>query len=222
MNRPPSPLPVTAPRHLPGHHRPALHRLRMAGLCAGLALGWLATPAQAGPSEEKAFASLIDTLSTEYVGRYPLEATELGVHTHDGEVDDLSPSGIAAELTWLRGWQARLAKVAREPLSADSRFDLDLVRHAIGARIYLRAEAQDHRRRPGIYLRTVAGSVNALIKRSFAPAEQRLDLVLSRLRKLPQVLQAAEQNLDASAPVSQVGIDITLSDSRRHRALPQR
>lgn len=204
MNRhcpPPSPRPLSAGR-----------RLRLAGLFAGLALGWLVTPAQAGPSDEKAFASLVDTLSSEYQKRYPLEATELGVHTYDGEIDDLSPAGIAAELTWLRGWQTRLAQVAREPLSADSRFDLDLVRHAIGARIHLRAEAQDHRRRPGIYLRMVAGSVNALIKRSFAPAEQRLDLVLSRLRKLPQVLQAAEQNLDASAPVSQVGIDITLSD----------
>jgi uncharacterized protein (DUF885 family) len=190
----------------------ATHRLPWAGLFALLALGCLVKPAAAGASDEKNFAALVDTLSAEYLKRYPIEATELGVHTYDGEVDDLSPAGIAAELTWLRGWQANLAKVAREPLSPDSRFDLDLLRHAIGARIYLRAEAQDHRRRPGIYLRTVAGSVNALIKRSFAPGEKRLDLVLSRLRKLPAVLQAAEQNLDASAPVSQVGIDITLSD----------
>ncbi len=193
-------------------HRPLLRRLALFWLCAGLMLSGLVRPAAASPSDEKAFAALIDTLSTEYLKRYPLEATELGVHTYDGEIDDLSPTGIAGELTWLRGWQARLAQVAREPLSADSRFDLDLSRHAIASRIYLRAEAQDHRRRPGLYLRLVAGSVNALIKRSFAPAEKRLDLVLARLRKLPSVLQVAEQNLDASAPVSQVGIDITLSD----------
>ncbi len=187
-------------------------RLRCLLLLLGLALTGTASSAVAAPGDEKAFSALVDKLSAEYLRHYPLEATELGVHTYDGEIDDLSPAGIAAELTWLRTWQERLAGVPRAPLSPDSRFDLDLVRQAIAARIYLRAEAQDHRRRPGIYLRMVAGSVNALIKRSFAPAEQRLDLVLARLRKLPAVLQAAEQNLDDSAPVAQVGIDITLSD----------
>lgn len=195
--------------------RPGLRarsRLRGLLLWLGLALTGAAQSAVAAPGDEKAFSALVDKLSAEYLRHYPLEATELGVHTYDGEIDDLSPAGIAAELTWLRAWQERLAGVPRAPLSPDSRFDLDLVRQAIAARIYLRAEAQDHRRRPGIYLRMVAGSVNALIKRSFAPAEQRLDLVLARLRKLPAVLQAAEQNLDDSAPVAQVGIDITLSD----------
>lgn len=177
-------------------------------------LGLLCLPLQSGaaPADDQAFAAQMDALTAEYAKHYPIEATELGIHTYDGEIDDLSPTGIAAELTWLRGWQARLAAIPTERLSASQRFDLELARHAIGSRIYLRAESQDHRRRPGLYLRVAAGSVNALIKRSFAPAEKRLRLVQSRLAKLPTVLQAAEKNLDASAPLSQVAIDITLSD----------
>lgn len=182
------------------------------GLLCGLALMAASPTVQAAAADDQALAATMDTLTAEYAKRYPIEATELGIHTYDGEIDDVSPAGIAAELAWLRGWQARLAAIPGERLSAESRFDLDLARHAIASRIYLRGDSQDHRRRPGSYLRMVAGSVNALIKRSFAPAEKRLRLVQARLAKLPAALQAAEKNLDQTAPVSQVAIDITLSD----------
>ncbi len=182
------------------------------GLLCGLALLCVPLAARPAPADDQAFAALMVTLTSEYAKRYPIEATELGIHSYDGEIDDVSPAGIAAELAWLRDWQARLAAIPSASLSTENRFDLELARHAVGSRLYLRGEAQDHRRRPGTYLRMVAGSVNALIKRSFAPAQQRLRLVQARLAKLPSALQAAEKNLDESAPLSQVAIDITLSD----------
>ncbi|MBL9003332.1 MAG: DUF885 domain-containing protein [Myxococcales bacterium] len=182
------------------------------GLLCGLALLCVPLSARPAPADDQAFVALMVTLTSEYAKRYPIEATELGIHSYDGEIDDVSPAGIAAELAWLRDWQARLAAIPLASLSTENRFDLELARHAVGSRLYLRSEAQDHRRRPGTYLRMVAGSVNALIKRSFAPAQQRLRLVQARLAKLPSALQAAEKNLDASAPLSQVAIDITLSD----------
>ena len=184
----------------------------MLGWLCGLTLLCQPWTAQAAPADDQAFSAQMDALTREYAKRYPIEATELGIHTYDGDIDDVSPAGITAELAWLRGWQARLAAIPAAQLSTENRFDLALARHAVDARIYLRGEAHDQRRRPGMYLRMVAGSVNALIKRSFAPADQRLRLVLARLGKLPSVLQAAEKNLDQTAPVSQVAIDITLSD----------
>lgn len=166
----------------------------------------------ASRAEDAAFLALMDSLGREYARHYPIEATELGIHDHDGEIDDLSPAGIAAETAWLGGWQRKLAAVQADRLSPALRFDLELSRHAIASRLFQRGEIHDERVRPGLYLRLAAGSVNALIKRSFAPPIVRLRSVLSRQAKLPAILQVAEQNLGEGSRVAQISIDITLSD----------
>jgi len=167
-------------------------------------------PAAARPSsEDQKFAKLVDTLVDEYTGFRPSEATSLGLHGHDGELEDLSPAGIAREQAWLKEWEARLAGVSGERLSAANRFDLALLRQALQAMRFSLTETQDHRHRPGLYLRLAADSVNQLIKRDFAPAETRLRSVVKRQARLLSMLQTAEQNLDQMAPIS---IDITLSD----------
>jgi uncharacterized protein (DUF885 family) len=163
-------------------------------------------PAAAGDSE---FAQLVDTLVDEYVAFHPGEATSLGLHSHDSELEDLSPAGVARELAWAERWSPRLAGVVAERLSAASRFDLGLVRHAVAERRFALSELRDSERRPGIYLRLAADGVNQLIKRDFAPAAARLRSVLARQAKIPALLEGAEQSLTKMAPVS---IDITLSD----------
>lgn len=168
--------------------------------------------AQAVPASAPQVQAALDALCDEWAARNPVDATELGIHAYDEQIDDLSQQGIRAEISWLQTWQAKLAMIQEATLPQGLRLDLKLAQQAIRARLYQRGDAQDHRRRPGVYLRLAAESVNSLIKRSFATPAERLAHVLVRLQKVPALMQIAERNLDATAPVAPVSIEITLSD----------
>ncbi len=205
----------------PGVMKPRTHRTfrhsRRAKAWAGLGIAVAAllgatsiqaaapAPADAGAR----FAALVDSFVEEYSAVFPTEATGLGLHAHDADLEDLSPAGQARALDWAKSWEARFAAISSERLSAAQRFDLELVRYELGKQIFAFHEVRDPYRRPGVYLSLAAHSVNLLIKRDFAPAETRLRAVLGRQAKIAQLLQIAEQNLTQMA---QVSIDITLSD----------
>lgn len=160
-------------------------------------------------TDDASFGKLVESLVDQYANFYPTEATSLGLHGHDGDLEDLSAAARAQELSWLRIWQRKLGEVPEAKLSSASRFDLALLRHAVAERMFARGEVRDERRRPAVYLRLLASSINVLIKRDFAPLEARLASVMSRQAKIPGLLSQAETNLDQMA---QVSIDVTLSD----------
>jgi len=193
------------------NRRPAqLGRIGIAA-CVGLLVAAVALPARAAApaGADAQFSKLVDTFLEEYAGFYPSRATELGLHSHDGDLEDLSLAGQEREVAWLKIWQARLAGVSPDRLAAAGRFDLALLRNGVDELLFNRTELLEHRRRPGVYLRLSAHSINLLIKRDFSPIETRLSSVLSRQAKIVTMLSAAEQNLLQMAPVS---IDITLMD----------
>ena len=164
----------------------------------------------AGASEEDArFARLVDEYYTEYPAMYPTEATALGLHAHDGDLEDLSEAGLAKEKAWLHSWQARFAALDASKLTGDERFDLKLIAHSQSERLFDLEKLQDYRRRPNVYVRLSSGSVNAIIKREYAPAEARLRSLLQRLSKIPGLLASAEKNLDR---MSRASIEVTLRD----------
>ncbi len=168
-----------------------------------------AESAKPAATADARLTQLLDTFFDEYVQYYPSEATSVGLHQHDGELEDLSPAGIAREVAWLQKWQTRLGAVELNRLSVDSRLDAQLVQQHIQGLRFDREQLQDHRRRPGFYVGLCSRSVNAIIKREYATAEQRLKWTVARLKKIPPLLLLAQASLDRMAPVS---IDITLRD----------
>jgi uncharacterized protein (DUF885 family) len=166
------------------------------------------TPAASSPADAR-LARLVDDFYAEYPRYYPTEATTLGLHQFDGELDDLSAAGITRELGWLQSWQARLIAVDPAQLAADNRFDLQLLLQSLREHLFDRARLQSHRRRPNVYVRLCSRSVNAIIKRDYQTASSRLRSVVQRLDKIPDLLKSAEENLDLMSPVA---IDITLRD----------
>ena len=79
------------------------------------ACAW-AAPAPAAPAS--ATDAKFDTLSRRYVdefGRYaPVNATQLGDHRYDAELDDLSDSGRARAIAWTRDLLGQLQSIDPE------------------------------------------------------------------------------------------------------------
>jgi hypothetical protein len=115
-----------------------------------------------------------------------------GVHDYDGEVQDLSPAGVAAGLAALGG----------APSSAPYSDPHDEA-HVAASEDYARVlygEVQWHRRNPLVH---VANLELSCYDRAYAPAGDRADARWRHLARWPEAVDAALESLDAvAAPVA--------------------
>lgn len=157
--------------------------------------------------ESKRFSTLVDEFLSELGRHYPSETTDLGLHTHDHDLEDLTPSGVAKTLAWLTDWDRRIASVDATKLGAEEKFDLTLLRHSLVSRRFVLTDLPEYRRRPIVYSGLASRSVNAILKRNYAPLDVRLKAVVARLRKASAIIRQAPQNLDQ---LSVASVEVTL------------
>lgn len=190
-------------------HRP--NRLRVPGfhfvLCAALFFGPQAT--WAAGVQNPQLAKVANTFVAELGVHYPTEATELGDHAHDTELEDWSPAGVAQTLAWLSGLESKLSSltVQARSFTADDSFDLSVLRHEIGRRKFLLTEYTPHRQKPTFYTGLLSDSVSALLKRNFAPKKERLRATIARLNKGAAMIRQAPRQL---TQLTQSAVDVAL------------
>jgi len=170
----------------------------------------LLAPAPAAATPDSDLDALVDGYYGEYPAARPVDATALGLHEHDGDLDDLSAAGIQREIERLQGWRDRFASVDDKGLSPERAIDATIVRRAIAARLLELGEVQGWRRFPDLYSDLASRAVYVLIQRDFAPAEERLRSVASREELIPNLLAQARRNLTRVSPVA---VDVALEQN---------
>ncbi|HEX8070277.1 MAG TPA: DUF885 family protein [Pyrinomonadaceae bacterium] len=175
-------------------------------LCACLlfALPPLAPPAAAQRRRPQsalnnAADARVRQLADEYLRGYyefnPTTATTLGLHEYDARLEARSADAVAREVRRLRATLAQAARVAEWRLTPEARYDFLVLRaHAQGQLLDL-TEIRTWQRDPNLYNNLLAGSVDNILKRNYAPVEQRLDALLARERQAPRLLGEARANL---------------------------
>jgi uncharacterized protein (DUF885 family) len=142
------------------------------------------------------FNGLADQYLRGYYAFNPTRATALGLHEYDSQLESRSPEAMASEVRRLRATLAQLARINPAVLTPDARYDyLVLASHARGQLL----ELQDIRmwqRDPNLYSRLSITGVDNILKRNYAPIEQRLDAVLAREREITRLLNEGRANLD--------------------------
>jgi uncharacterized protein (DUF885 family) len=123
-----------------------------------------------------------------YFPTNPTAATYTGIHKYDGELEDYSKAAIAREVATLKQFEAQFAKLPSDP-------DRDLVLSSIRAALLELEEVRSWERNPDLYSSSITSSAFTLMSRTFAPPEDRLRSLISRERKMPQVLVEARANL---------------------------
>ena len=148
------------------------------------------------PALQARFHSVADTYLRGYYEFNPTEATALGLHEYDSKLESRSPESVATEIKRLRGALAELARINSNLLPPDSRYDyLTLASHARGQLLELE-DIRMWQRDPNVYNRLAAASIDNILKRNYAPIDQRLDAVLARDREITRLLNEARVNLD--------------------------
>jgi uncharacterized protein (DUF885 family) len=116
-----------------------------------------------------------------------------GDHRFDDRLGDYTRAGIDREASRIQRALADLETIDRNALDAAGRVDYDLFHSTVQANLFDIAEMRPWERDPGWY--NFGGAIAGLISRNFAPPEERLRHVISRLRQVGRQLASARQNL---------------------------
>ena len=187
--------------------------------CASLALltlvAWrMPADALAAASPAPAYAQVVGQIFDAYYRANPTAATDLGLHQYDGQLEDYSRAAVDREVAGISRQIASLSAIDPGTLSTNDRLDREwLLGWLEGRRLYL-TEVRTWARDPDYYASGIANSAFSLIKRDYAPAEQRMRSMIERARAMPAALAAARANL-ADPPRVYVEIAIEQIDGTR-------
>lgn len=142
------------------------------------------------------FYQIADEYLKGYYNFNPTEATVAGLHEYDAQLETRSREAVAREVRRLRDAINLLARINPNVLPEEARYDyLVLMSHARSQLLELQ-EIRMWEHDPNVYNRLAAASVDNILKRNYAPVEQRLTSVVAREREITRLLDEARTNLD--------------------------
>jgi uncharacterized protein (DUF885 family) len=118
-----------------------------------------------------------------------------GIHAHDDLLEDLSRQGIDAHVRALSGFGRRLHQIDPSVLSKVERVDHPIVAAGIEARMYELEVVRSWERNPQIYAEIIGSSLAGQALFAYAPEAERARRVVSKLRQVPRLVQAARDNI---------------------------
>jgi uncharacterized protein (DUF885 family) len=128
----------------------------------------------------------------------PSQATELGDHRFDAELDDLSPQAIEALKSGTAAFLARLeTEIHPEALWQSGQADLQILRNEIAGTLFSLQKLRPFETDPLVYGTLLSEPVYNLLKRDFAPLESRVRNAIARMKKVPRLIEQAKSNLQA-------------------------
>jgi uncharacterized protein (DUF885 family) len=138
----------------------------------------------------------------------PTQASLDGVHLHDDLLEDLSRSAIEAHVRALAGFSRRLHQIDPGLLPPGERVEHRIVAANVDARMYDLEVVRDWERNPQIYSAAIGTSLASQALFSYAPEPERARRIVSRLRQVPRLVQAARDNIKECPGIFlKVGLD---------------
>jgi uncharacterized protein (DUF885 family) len=127
--------------------------------------------------------------------RQPTLATFLGIHNGDDRLEDYSQQAVMDAIAAARQLRSRVAAVDRTALSPANQLDREQLLHAIDSRLLTLDVIRPWARDPDSYSSGLTNTAYIMIKREFAPPEERLRQLMLREKAMPAALAEARKNL---------------------------
>ena len=138
----------------------------------------------------------------------PSQASLDGVHLHDDLLEDLSRPAIDAHTRALSGFGRRLHQIDAGQLQAVEQVEHKIVAAHIEARMYELETLRTWERSPHIYAHILGTSLASQAFFGYAPEPERARRVVSKLRQVPRLVQAARDNIkEAPGILVKVGLE---------------
>jgi hypothetical protein len=138
----------------------------------------------------------------------PSKASLDGVHLHDDLLEDLSRGAIDAHTRALSGFGRRLHQIESGQLPPVEQVEHRIIASDIEARMYELETLRTWDRNPHVYADILGTSLASQALFSYAPEPERARRVVSKLRQVPRLVQAARDNIkDAPGILVKVGLE---------------
>jgi uncharacterized protein (DUF885 family) len=138
----------------------------------------------------------------------PSQASLDGVHLHDDLLEDLSRAAIDAHVRALSGFGRRLHQIDASHLPTVEAIEHQIVASNIEARMFDLEAIRTWDRNPQIYADVLGVSLASQALFAYASEPERARRVVSKLRQVPRLVQAARDNIkEAPGIFVKVGLE---------------
>ena len=142
-------------------------------------------------AQPRTFHELVDAYFEDYFKTNPSQATSVGFHQYDHQLEDFSLAAHETNRRKLVEYLAAFQALNPRMLSAMERDDREIMIATIHSLLLEEDRVQMWRKNADNYSSAVTSSIFALIKRDFAPPEERLRSVIARENEIPRALTQA-------------------------------
>jgi uncharacterized protein (DUF885 family) len=146
-------------------------------------------------SVEARYDHLSDEFFDIYYTYYPVHATRQGLHQYDNSLGHYQHDEIAETLRQMKQVQMQVAAIDPQTMDHLHALDYPVLTTRMKREIYWIETWRFWENNPLFYKDIIVEGAFNLVSRNFASLEERLKSLISRLKDVPRVLQAARENL---------------------------
>lgn len=164
-------------------------------------------------SGSKRFAELSDRFMKDSLVLSPTSASGAGYHVHvdpktgkkielDAELDDMSLKAMDEQRAFYAAWRERFrTDTPLATLGPQDAADWQLIDDQIGLNLLEFDKIQNYRHNPTVPVELIGNALFLPLTQSYAPKEVRLGHVLSRIQKIPRLLDQVKAYLSEADPI---------------------
>jgi len=129
-----------------------------------------------------------------FIERNPILATHLGIHEYDHKLPKVTEEKIVKDIELMEDWLEDLRDFEDDKLSEDNKLAKKLGQHIFEINLFNLKELRQWEQAPQAP-NTIGASILLLLKREFAPIEERLESIISRIEGVPRMLEEEKSRL---------------------------
>jgi uncharacterized protein (DUF885 family) len=159
------------------------------------------------------FASLAETFMKESLVLSPTNASQAGYHKHveaktgktlelDSMLDDLSSKGMAEQKAFYQSWGEKFkTETPLAKLGSEDAADWQLIEDQISLQMLEFDKIQNYKHNPTVVVELIGTVIFQPLTEDYAPKETRIGHIISRIGKIPKLLDDVKGYLDDADPV---------------------
>lgn len=144
---------------------------------------------------DEAFDRTVEELFETFVERHPVTATYMGLHRYDGELGSTSREFIQEDIAILQRFRRRVEDLPEGALTGGRPLDRSHVLFFADLNLFQLQEVRHWESVPAGG-EALGAALFPLITRDFAPLEERMESIASRLHQAPRYLEEIRTRLD--------------------------
>ena len=146
-------------------------------------------------AKPRTFHEVVDAYFEDYFKANPSQATSVGFHQYDRQLEDFSLAAHQRNRSKLVAYLKEFEAINPRTMSLHDRDDREIMIASIHSLLLEEDLVQMWRKNPDTYSAAVTGTIFSIVKRDFAPAEERLRSVIEREKQIPRALSQAREVL---------------------------